>query len=118
MIKIINLFLIAFSVHVHAIQISNLEFQATKTCPAYLSKNHRTNPNNLMTRPDTVYPVREINKPSPDWLRVEMIGEHTLRWVQAECGFTQQNGHATNACDNAGMADSYVLALSSQAGFC
>lgn len=117
MIKIIKLLLIAFSVHAHAININNLDFQATKTCPAYLSKNQRTNPNNLMIKPNVIYPVREINKPSPDWLRIEMA-QHTLRWVRAECGVTQQNGQANNTCDNVGMADSYVLALSSQPGFC
>lgn len=121
MIKFINLFLVAFSafsIHAQAIPVSNLEFHATKNCPAYLSKNNQTNPNSLTTQPLKVYQVREINKPAPDWLRIEMAEEHTLRWVNAECGFTQQNGQAGKTCDSVGTADSYVLALSSQAGFC
>lgn len=118
MIKIINLFLIALSVNTYAINVSNLDFQATKTCPAYLSKNQGTNPNNLMVEPNKIYPVREINKPSPDWYRIEMLEQHTLSWVSSECGLAQKNGQATSTCDSAGMADSYVLALSSQPGFC
>lgn len=118
MIKIINLLLIALSINTYAIKVSTLDFQATQTCPAYLSKNQKTNPNNLMVEPGKIYPVREINKPSPDWYRIEMQEQHSLRWVNGECGVTQQNGQATSSCDSAGMADSYVLALSSQPGFC
>ena len=118
MIKIINLFLIIFSLSSYAINVSTLEFQATQQCPAYLSKNNKTNPNNLMVQPGSIYQVREINKPFPDWFRIEMKDEHTLRWVSSACGVTQSNGEATSSCDSTGMADSYVLALSSQPGFC
>lgn len=119
MTKIITLFLTTvFSVHAYALSVSNLEFQATQICPAYLSKKTQSNPNNLKTKVSTVYPVREINKNFPDWLRIEMPDEHALRWVSAACGVTQQNVKAAHSCDNAGAADSYVLALSSQPGFC
>lgn len=118
MIKIINLLLLAFSLNSYAIKISGLDFLATQTCPAYLSKNNQTNPNELSVQRGKIYAVREINKPSPEWYRIEMKEEHSLRWVRAECGITQQNGQATNSCSSADMADSYVLALSSQPGFC
>jgi ribonuclease T2 len=118
MIKLINLFLMVLPLPIHAMSSTNLDFQATKVCPAYLSKNQRTNPHNLMTKPNTRYSVREINKPVPNWLRIEMAGQHTLRWVSVECGVIQKNSLAGTACNHTGIADSYVLALSSQPGFC
>jgi ribonuclease T2 len=118
MFKYITLFLIAFYVNSYALNVDQLLFHATLECPAYLSKNQRTNPNNLVIHPGKTYSVREINKPSPDWFRVELSEEHALRWVSASCGFAEQNGQPVGRCDHAGMADSYVLALSSQPGFC
>jgi ribonuclease T2 len=118
MIKLINLFLIVFYANSYAINITNLDFHTTKSCPAYLSKNQGSNPNNLTVQPNKIYPVREINKPSPNWFRIEIAEEQTLRWVSAECGFSKSNGQGGDNCSNQGMADSHVLALSSQAGFC
>lgn len=118
MIKFISYLLFVFSFHAYAINVSNIEFHATQNCPAYLSKNQLSNPNNISIQPNKTYLVREINKPSPDWFRIEITEQHTLRWVSAECGFTQQKRQTINSCDSSGMADSYVLALSSQPGFC
>jgi ribonuclease T2 len=118
MIKVINLFLIAFSLNAHSIVVSNMTFEATRSCPAYQSKNKQTNPNNLAVEPNRTYTVRELNKASPDWFRIEMADMHELRWVSAECGTASRGEHDPNSCTNAGMADSYVLALSSQPGFC
>lgn len=116
--KFINLFVLIFSLNVHALSVNNLSFEATQTCPAYLSKNARSNPDNLSIEPNKSYSIREINKPSPEWFRIEIDDKHTLRWVSARCGFVQQQNAVDDGCGMTGMADSYVLALSSQPGFC
>src|SRR5690606_22555066 len=95
-----------------------ISFEVTQSCPAYQSKNTRSNPDNLMVQPGKSYQVREINKSLPDWLRIEFVEQHSLRWVSTNCGYIQKNDQAANSCDNAGLADSYVLAVSSQPGFC
>ncbi len=118
MIKLFNLILVAFSLNTYAINVNNLDFQVKQLCPAYLSKNKKTNPDNLMVSPGSIYPVREINKISPDWYRIEMHSPYSLRWVSDECGIVKQNAQFKKSCDRAGNADSYVLALSSQPGFC
>src|SRR5690606_35070211 len=66
------------------------------------------------------YKLKEINKNPPDWLRIEIPERHSdLRWVSATCGVYEYTERNTGNCDSrAGMADSYVLALSSQSGFC
>ncbi len=120
MIKTITLFLLACSFNVHASHVVSGTFEATQVCPAYLSKNSKSNPDNLMVQPTYHYPLKEINKTPPDWLRIELPDKHnTLRWVSANCGVTEYNERDTNRCtSDVGMADSYVLALSSQSGFC
>ena len=118
MIKIINLFLIAFSLNVHATVVTNMNFEATQSCPVYQSKNQQSNPDNLMVEPNKTYPVREINKASPDWFRIELAEHHAVRWVSSSCGFAKQTREDLSSCDNADTADSYVLAISSQPGFC
>ena len=120
MIKFITLLLIACSFGVHAAIPVSGSFEATQTCPAYVSKNKKTNPDNLIVRPNQQYPMKEINRNPPEWVRIEFPEvRHALRWVKANCGIMEFNERDTNSCDdNAGMADSYVLALSSQSGFC
>lgn len=118
MTKIIILLLLFFTFNCNALSTNNLEFHATKSCPAYLSKNKKTNPNNLLVEPGVIYPVVAINKYSADWLQVKTADQSSLRWVSKECGFTEGRWVAANSCDSAGLADSYVLAISSQPGFC
>ena len=98
----------------------NGTFEAKEVCPAYISKNSKSNPDNLTVQPNQHYELKEINKIPPDWVRIELTGsQHSLRWVNASCGVTEYTEKNTNTCNNnPGMADSYVLALSSQAGFC
>ncbi|MBL7481742.1 ribonuclease T2 family protein [Legionella bononiensis] len=120
MIKFITLLFLAFSVNVNALNAVSGTFEATKSCPAYLSKNKKTNPDNLMVQIHQQYQLKEINKSPPDWLRIVMPESHnSLRWVSADCGLTEYTERNSEKCDSrAGMADSHVLALSSQPGFC
>lgn len=118
MIQFITLLFAAFSLHAQAIEVSNVAFYATKTCPTYWSPQQQNNPQAVYIHPDTMYSVEEINKPYPDWLRIKLKHDNSLRWVTSDCGRIQKTNRAMSLCDNAGMADSYVLALSSQPGFC
>jgi len=120
MIKSITLLLIFFFFNLHASTSVNGTFKATQSCPAYLSKNGKVNPDNLMVILNQHYVIKEINKIPPDWLRIEFPGrENALQWVNASCGVAEYSGHNPTACDSkAGLADAYVLALSSQPGFC
>lgn len=102
----------------------NGSFTATKACPAYLSKNKKTNPDNLNTEPGQLYSLREINQPfKPKWLRISIPGAQSskLRWVAADCGeygFSYQPNFKGVCEQNPGLADSHVLALSWQPAFC
>lgn len=120
MIKFITLLLLFSISNVNASIIANGQFQATKFCPAYLSKKNKSNPGEVKIQPNQTYVIREVNRLSPDWYRIELNTErHALRWVSAECGDAQFEVVNSGSCDNSpGKADSYVLALSSQAGFC
>lgn len=121
MIRVFWLFTVIFpllsfsSVSVHG------NFEAQKYCPAYISKNKKNNPDGLRVVPSQHYTIREINRPiNPDWLRIELSNaEHSLRWVNTECGNYYFNAYGKTSCDQSpGLADSYVLALSWQPGFC
>jgi ribonuclease T2 len=120
MIKSIFLFLFFCVFNLNASQIVSGTFEATQSCPAYVSKNNQTNPDNLMVQPNQHYPIKEINKTSPDWVRIVFLdNHHSLRWVSTSCGLTEYSAHDLSHCSSdAGKADSYVLALSSQPGFC
>lgn len=120
MVKFITLLLLSCSLSVNASIIVNGKFQATQSCPAYLSKNNKSNPGDIMIQANQTYQLREINRVSPDWLRIELSDRrHELRWVSAECGLADYKEEHSSSCDNSpGKADSYVLALSSQSGFC
>lgn len=120
MIKFITLLFFALTVNVNASNAVSGTFEATKSCPAYLSKNNKTNPDNLVVQIHQQYQLKEINKNPPDWVRIVMPDHHNaLRWVSASCGVTEFTERNPDKCDSrAGMADSHVLALSSQSGFC
>jgi ribonuclease T2 len=119
MIKSITLFLLSCILNAHASQIVSGTFEATESCPAYMSKNSKSNPDNLMLQPGQHYQIREINKTPADWFRIEFPDHHTLRWVNVSCGVVAVTEQDISHCStDAGMADSYVLAMSSQSGFC
>ncbi|KTD22734.1 ribonuclease, T2 family [Legionella lansingensis] len=97
------------------------KFEANKSCPVYVSKNKKTNPDNLFVKPSERYEIREINCPeNPDWLRIEIPNiKQPLRWVSAECGEYSYQAKGKTTCEQLpDLADSYILALSWQPGFC
>lgn len=117
--KFITLFFIFFSLNINASIAVSGSFEAHQSCPAYLSKNSKLNPDHLTVQPSQHYQIKEINKSSPDWLRIEFPNKQAWRWVSVSCGVTEYQERNLESCDNkAGKADSYVLALSSQPGFC
>lgn len=121
MMRLIALFLYSYMIISNASTAVNGSFDATKTCPAYLSKNNKTNPDNLVTQPFMRYKISEINRNNhPNWLRLVFEGNaHPQRWVSADCGVAEFAAQEDSVCNqNPGMADSYVLALSWQPGFC
>jgi len=104
-------------------------FTGERSCPAYLSKNKQTNPDNAQIAPGQSYPVFEANKSDhPDWYRIRLSSANPAeRWVSVDCGRFQASepgggddgsGPSGDQCDITGQADSYVLALSWQPAFC
>jgi ribonuclease T2 len=103
-------------------------FTAEQACEAYVSKNKRTNPDDSVLIVGHVYSVFEVNKPTaPAWYRVRIdTAQPPERWVDRNCGTAQVQVDGTPPDDNgqpdqcriAGLADSYLLALSWQPAFC
>jgi len=101
-------------------------FIAQQACPAYVSKNKSTNPDNAQILASGKYDVIEVIKSgNPDWYRVVLPSATPKeRWVSAACGQAQLDGGTGNggdhggSCNTAGQADSYVLALTWQPAFC
>ncbi|VEG91467.1 ribonuclease T2 family protein [Legionella spiritensis] len=96
-------------------------FKTLKSCPAYLSKNKKTNPDQLTVPANEQYELVEINRAGqPDWFRIVIPDNaHTLRWVARDCGQANYRSTDHSHCDQTpGMADAYVLALSWQPAFC
>lgn len=121
MFKSIALCFLLLPLNINAASSVSGIFEANQSCPAYVSKNAKTNPDNLTVQVNQQYQLKEINKNPPDWLRIEVPGhQHSLRWVSASCGTTRytETPNGNNCKSDPGMADSYVLALSSQSGFC
>jgi ribonuclease T2 len=117
MMKFIPLVLVGFSFNVGASNIITGTFEATQVCPTYASALNQSNPDNLTIEINTTYPLREINESSSDWLRIE-FPDHQLRWIHSSCGVVTSNKLNSSSCSSVGMADSHLLALSSQSGFC
>lgn len=98
-------------------------FTAEKTCPAYVSKNKKTNPDQTQITMGGEYETIEANRSTrPDWYRIIVpSAQPAERWVSADCGRFQVaeiNRAVGNTCRIAGQADSHVLALSWQPAFC
>lgn len=106
-------------------------FKATKVCPAYKSFNKLHNPGNLKTVSGRSYQIIEENKVNGLWVLVLVPEDaNPRRWVARNCGTVdvakhtsgQQakvvNTEAGKVCSTANTYDSYVLALTWQAGFC
>lgn len=102
-------------------------FSAQQSCPAYVSKNKLTNPDNTQILADKKYDIIEANKPDhASWYRVILPSANPKeRWISADCGDAQLSGGQgtgdngnSSSCSIAGEADSHVLALSWQPAFC
>ena len=104
-------------------------FSAQQSCPAFVSKNKSTNPDNAQIVVGNQYEIIEVINPNhPVWYRVVLPNVNPkARWVGAACGQAHLSGQSSkvngsgeggNGCNVAGEADSYVLALSWQPAFC
>ncbi|WP_367607552.1 ribonuclease T [Legionella sp. W05-934-2] len=115
-------FLLLIAISSHAFVPIQGSFQATASCPAYLSKNQKTNPDNIHLALNQVYDLVEANKAShPDWYRIRVDQtSNPLRWVSAGCGLVNETSDLPGEHCNQqpGYADSYMLALSWQPAFC
>jgi hypothetical protein len=59
----------------------------SRSCPAYSSKNSRSNPGSIQLKKGEQYPVVARNQSGGDWLRVQIKGaDPALRWVERTCG--------------------------------
>lgn len=106
-------------------------FKATKVCPAYKSFTKSHNPGDMKIQPGRRYQIIEENKVNGPWVLVLVPEDaNPRRWVARECGEADlaDRGGAQKAkamsvgsgdvCSTANNHDSYVLALTWQAGFC
>lgn len=99
---------------------------ADRDCPAFVSKNKSTNPDDSHITAGNTYIVIEANKPdAPDWYRLRLPAANPPeRWVSRDCGHTAQASaeapptEDSGSCGLAGEADAYVLALSWHPAFC
>ena len=83
-------FWFSFSLWVTPAQASiklNEQFKATASCSAFQSIRKRTNPGNIQTTPDTIYPVTAKNKEDATYyyLKIESASP-SARWVSVNCG--------------------------------
>ncbi len=116
-------FIFAVTSNVQAVKVEG-SFTAVKSCPAYQSFTKGHNPGDIHTVPGRVYEIVEENKSDGPWALV-LVPEisNSRRWVAKECGVTNivsrpGDSSAAHSCNTANTHDSYVLALSWQAGFC
>ncbi|GGI84722.1 ribonuclease T2 family protein [Legionella impletisoli] len=94
-------------------------FEASNTCPAYISKDEPQTAEEYLY-PSQRYVIKEINHQAPEWVRIQLHDNpNALRWVKAACGKSQYTVKKRIPCDNTpGLADHFVLALNWQPGFC
>lgn len=123
MIRLIILLSLIQPLFCHASIKATGYFSASKTCPAYVSKNKKINPDHLFIHPGQQYSIKEINRSyHPEWIRIEInnaITANALRWVSAHCGESHYQAMSQSSCQRGpGFADSYVLALSWHPAFC
>ncbi len=106
-------------------------FTATVSCPAYQSKNTRSNPGAIATEVDQTYRALGLNRASGDYVQIVVPGAPVTdrRWVLVECGTLQTGSGRQDAAvyENSNGDDSgrggpesrdNVLAVSWQPAFC
>ncbi|MDP1604580.1 MAG: ribonuclease T [Legionella sp.] len=119
--NLIAIFLLSFLTTALASTNVDGSFEANNSCPAYISKNKKTNPDDLLIQPNTTYKLLEINRQNnPDWLRIVVPdNQFSQRWVSANCGVATYQHPKPQSCElSPGLANSYIIALSWQPGFC
>ncbi|MCE9597769.1 MAG: ribonuclease T [Spirochaetia bacterium] len=118
------------------------EFHAKKACPAFQSKNKKTNPGNIETNAGKSYEFVAFNRQSnPDWVQVRIPGATPAeRWVEIACGEmhgepsvspndsedradrpdeeTSDHTNGREQCQLRGGADDHTFAVSWQPAFC
>ncbi len=74
-------------------------FTATRSCPAYVSKNKQTNPDSVQSVSGTIYPLLEANQAvNPTWYRVRIQGvQPPERWIDVQCGTVSTGNRSTRA---------------------
>ncbi len=108
----------------HASAVAHGNFVAEKACPAYVSKNKRSNPDGHHLTPGQHYTIFQLNRADqPTWYRITMPqASPKARWVSQQCGKAELSHRPApvkaDECTTAGLADSYKLALSWQPAFC
>lgn len=118
MIQFITLCWLVLSFNLNASSTVHGSFEASRACPAFISKNKQTQVQKQQLKPGSLYTITQINKVPADWLRVDIPGSGQ-RWVRADCGVIRSLNFSNSRCTmNPGLADSHILALSSQPGFC
>lgn len=106
------------------------DLTAADSCEAYQSKRNQTNPDQTRLKPGTNYTIIEADDTAtPGWYRIIVpTAQPRERWVEARCGSVTaapaapaaavRSSAARNSCNQAGLADSHILALSWQPAFC
>ncbi len=117
-------------------------FESRKSCPAYQSKNNKTNPGDAKTEAGKQYAFVRFNREEgPDWVQVRVPDASPAeRWVQLSCGKMaggstggkneevadeddggeedEAEDNSKDQCRTAGRADDHTFALSWQPAFC
>lgn len=115
----------------HALEPLSGVFVADDQCPAYQSKNRRTNPGNVTTVPGTRYDLLGINEAGGDYYMIRFNAAPSTRdrWVRTTCGHLASKAsttptQASSGAQNGNSAESKpestenLLALSWQPAFC
>lgn len=96
-------------------------FIAHQDCPAYVSKQKKTNPDDIRLEAGQSYSLVERNKAEQaDWFRLD-LGAHGRRWVHKDCGrvtYDKDSNVRVSQCRTKGLTDAYILAFSWQYAFC
>ena len=65
----------------------NGTFVTEKSCEAFLSIRRKTNPGNVLVKPDETYEVVAKNKEDATHYQIKINGiDPTTRWVAVDCG--------------------------------
>ena len=113
---------IAFRGPAAAFEALEGRFTATTSCPAYQSKNTRSNPGGIATEVDRPYRALGLNRASGDYVQIVVPQAPVTdrRWVALACGTLQAGWEPQNEPSGSGRRESLnnILAVSWQPAFC